>query len=80
MNLINKIIKDCFTGRDNKTYDIGRILLFIACNVYFLLSIMETFRGHDFNPVEFGTGFGLLFAGGAGGLLLKHKTEPDKSV
>lgn len=72
-----KLFKDCLTGKDNETYDIVRILLFLACIVYFTLSFVETFKGHDFNPIEYGTGLGLLFAGGGGGIALKQRAEPD---
>jgi len=72
-----KIIRDCFTGKDNETYDIVRIVYFISCSVYFLLSILETFHGHDFKPVEFGTGLGLITTAAGGALALKHRTEPD---
>jgi hypothetical protein len=75
--IFKKLIFDCFTGKDNKTFDVLRILLFMSCVVFCFLSIFDTFKGHSFNPMEFGTGLGLVLAGGGGGLGLKSRTEPS---
>lgn len=72
-----KIVRDCFTGKDNETYDIVRIVYFISCIVYFVLSFIETFHGHDFEPVQFGTGLGLITGAAGAALGLKHKAEPE---
>lgn len=77
---MKKLLHDCFTGKDNKTYDFGRIIIFLACLVFFYCSVAETLKGHDFQPIEFGTGFGLLFGAGAAGLHFKRKTEPDEEI
>ncbi len=68
---MNKFIRDLFTGKDNETYDIGRVCLFIGCMVFFYLCGLETYRGHDFKPIEFGTGFGLIIGSGALVIALK---------
>lgn len=71
---MKNFIKQCFTGKDNQTGDIHRVLIFIGCIVFFYCTIYNV---HTFNYVEFATAFGLILAGGAGALKLKESTEPS---
>jgi hypothetical protein len=74
--LIKKILKDSFTGVDNKTYDLGRILIAIG---FVSLLIFQAFE-KQFNAFQFAGAIGALLS--AGGILLKLKetTEPKKEL
>lgn len=71
------MVKQTFTGADNQTIDVGRILWvagafsFLGCAVYAL------YRGQSWDAVAFGTGFGLILAGGGGALMMKKGAEPQ---
>ncbi len=71
------IILHTFTGVDNTTIDVGRILwvagglAFLGCAAYAL------YKGQAWDAVAFGTGFGLILAGGGGALMMKKGTEPS---
>lgn len=70
------MILHTFTGKDNTTLDIGRILWFQGVVFYFGLSIYDIYRGAAFDPAAWGTGLGLVLAGGGAALALKSNTEP----
>lgn len=74
---MKKIIKDCFTGIDGMTWDVGRILwfggvvVFLACAVFAL-----AIKGQNWDAVAYGSGLGLVLSAGAFSLKLKSTTEP----
>lgn len=74
---MNKLLKDCLTGKDNQTYDIGRVLWFLSVLVFLILSTWDCWLDHDFKPADYGTGLGLVLAAGGGALWLKRDTEPS---
>jgi hypothetical protein len=66
------------TGKDNETYEIGRVLLFIGYVSFLLFSAYDVFLLHHFDPLSFSAGLtGLLF-GGSSGIAIKARTEPEK--
>jgi hypothetical protein len=73
---LGNFFKHSLTGGDNETWDVGRILwalgtlVFLGCTVYSLV------QGAVWDAVKFGTGFGLVLAGGGLGIKLKENTEP----
>jgi hypothetical protein len=67
-----------FTGKDNETLDIGRVLWAAGTIVFFVLSIHSTYKGQPFDPTAWGSGFAAVLAGGGAALGFKSKTEPDK--
>jgi hypothetical protein len=73
---MNKIISDCFTGKDNQTYDIGRILWGLSVIVFLALSSFSCIKSSTWNPVDFGIGLGSVLAAGGVALGLKKSTEP----
>lgn len=73
-----KILFDCFTGRDNETFDIGRILWALSVIIFLALAVWDVPMTHDFNPLDFGGGLGAVLAAGGAAIGLKSKTEPDK--
>lgn len=78
MMTLSQIIKDCSTGVDGTSYDVGRILgavtilCFVGVSVY-----VYTVLKQPFDPISWGTGGGGLFTGIGAHLMLKAKTEPD---
>lgn len=72
-----KILRDLFTGIDGESHDIGRYLWALSVIMgllyagYDLLWLM-----HPFDIVAYGTGCGLLLAGGGAALMAKSGTEP----
>lgn len=66
------------TGKDNETYEIGRVLLFIGYLCFLIFSSYDVFVLHHFDPLDFSTGLtGVLF-GGASGIAIKARTEPEE--
>jgi len=76
---IKEHLLNLFTGKDNKTLDIGRIIWFKGTLVFLGLAIWHVV--HEHNPFDYNS-FGLGFAGvlGAGGAALwaKKDTEPNE--
>jgi hypothetical protein len=73
-----KILKDWFTGIDGTTYDVGRFLWFVGVWVFLFSTIYALSKGQTWNAIEYGTGLGLVLAGGGAALGLKAHTEPTK--
>lgn len=65
-----------FTGKDNITLDLGRVLWAVGTLVFFALSIHSVWHGNTFDPVAWGTGFGAVLAAGGMALWMKKDTEP----
>ena len=79
MNQVCKICNDIFSGKDNKTVDLGRVLWAAGVVVYFALSIHAVWvKTWIFDPVAWGTGFGAILAAGGAALWAKSSTEPDE--
>jgi hypothetical protein len=65
-----------FTGKDNTTGDLGRVLwafFSVALAGHEALSVVH---GQPFDPIAFATASAALMAGGGAALGLKAKTEP----
>jgi hypothetical protein len=70
-------ILNMFTGKDNQTLDIGRIIWFKAALVFLGLAIYHVVKNHaPFDYQAFGIGFGAVMAGGGAALWAKSETEP----
>ncbi len=64
------------TGKDNRTYEISRFLLFLGVVSFLVFSAYDVFSTQRFDAINFSTGLtGLLF-GGAGGIAVKANAEP----
>jgi len=70
-------IKHMFTGVDNTTWDIGRILWAKMSIVYCVVSVYHAIQHGVFDPQNWAIGASAILAGGGGGLALKAKTEPN---
>lgn len=76
MRHIKKFYKDLFTGRDNKTWDLGRIMWAQGFAVYCAISIYSLYQGLAIDPMNWASGLGLILAGGGAALKLKQSSEP----
>jgi hypothetical protein len=74
---MRKFFKDLFTGRDNHTYDVGRVLWFQAIQAFIAISIYAIYQGGSFDAVTWGAGLAALLGGGGAAIGLKSTTEPD---
>jgi hypothetical protein len=75
--MIRAALRDLFSGKDNQSLDIGRVLwaaFSLALIGHESLAIVA--RGQVFDPLSFATACGALLAAGAGALVFKAKTEP----
>ncbi len=72
-----EFIKHCFTGKDNETFDIARVLWALGALAFIGCAAWVVVHSGTFDPQNFGSGFGLVMAGGSGSIWAKAKTEPE---
>jgi hypothetical protein len=74
-----EFIKNLFTGKDNNTYDISRVILFIGVISLVIFTAIRVCATKEFDPMGFGTGMGGLLGGGGLGIGAKAimKGEPE---
>jgi hypothetical protein len=72
------IMRDLFSGRDNYSLDIGRVLWTIGTLVFLGLSVYITIVKQEFDYILWGTGFAAVIASGGAALKIKESSEPDK--
>jgi hypothetical protein len=70
-------LKSMLTGRDNLTYDVARVLLFMGGIVFLACTVIAVLKSAQFDMDKFGYGFGTLLGGGGVGIGIKSHTEPD---
>jgi hypothetical protein len=75
---IQALIKDCLTGKDGESYDVGRLLWILGVLAFIGLSIYSLCNKGTFDPMNWGTGYGAILGGGGAGIGMKSKTEPDQ--
>ena len=71
------MLYQAFTGKDNQTIDVGRILWALGVLVFLYLSVYDIIRGSKFDAQMWGIGFGAVLAAGGAAIALKAKTEPE---
>ncbi len=72
---MKNILKQLFSGKDNLTLDLGRILWALMAITYMVVTFVRSDNPLDF--VVWATGAGIILAGGGGALALKAHTEPN---
>lgn len=77
MGLLYKVFKDCFTGKDNESYDFIRFLIVLGFIAFIGFEVHEVWVTRVFNEEEYARALMWIYSGGSGGVLLKHWTEPD---
>jgi hypothetical protein len=71
------VIRHLFTGKDNATLDVGRVLWAWGVLSFTGLAAWSVIHGHAaFDAVAYGTGFGAVIAAGGAALGFKSHTEP----
>lgn len=70
--------KMLLTGKDNQTYEIARVLLFVGFVSFLIFAAYDVLVSqHNFDPLSYSAGLtGMLF-GGSSGIAIKAKTEPE---
>ena len=71
-----EFLKHCFTGADNTTYDIGRVLWALAFIIGMALNVYSIVAGKPFDLQNFGIGVGALLLAGGAAIKVKESTEP----
>lgn len=69
-------LRQLFTGADNVTPDIGRVIWFQCTVAYIGLTIYNLYHGGTFDPMPWATGMAAILGGGGAALGLKVNTEP----
>ncbi len=68
-----------FTGKDNKTLDLGRVLWAKAVLVFLGVAGYQVYQGTPIDFMNFGTGIAAVLAAGGAAIGLKSNTEPDSN-
>lgn len=68
-----------FTGKDNTTLDLGRVLWAKGAVIFNALAVYSVVHTHTFDFVSYGTGFAGVLAAGGAALWAKKDTEPHAS-
>lgn len=70
------LIKQTFTGADNKTLDIGRILWAMSVISFLVMGFYGIWKGQVMDYLAFGTGIAAVMAAGGAALGMKANSEP----
>lgn len=73
---MNKFFKDLFTGKDNKTWDLGRVMWAKGTMVYFAMTLYSLYKFIPIDPLNWATGFAAILAAGGAAIMLKRNDEP----
>ena len=74
---MNDIIKQLLTGKDNATYDIGRVTWLISLVAIIALAFYEVTH-NTVSILELAESLGIVSAAGGDSVAMKSKTEPDQ--
>jgi hypothetical protein len=75
-----KFVSDVLTGKDNLTYDAGRVIGVLGALMYVVFWTVQVTETRHFTPGDadaYGRGLGMVLLAMAGALALKAHTEPD---
>lgn len=72
------LVKQLFTGKDNATWDIGRLLWFECVQAFICIVIYYIYKGAGtIDIVSLGVGLGIVLGAGGASLGLKGNVEPS---
>jgi len=74
---MNDIIKQLLTGKDNTTYDLGRVSWLVGMFAVILLAAYEVLHG-TVSLRELAESLGIVSAAGGASVAMKQKAEPDQ--
>lgn len=77
---IQQILIDIFTGKDNSTTDMGRVLWGLGVMVFIAITIVSFIQDKNFDYISWGTGFAAVLGAGAMAVKIKETTEPSKKT
>lgn len=70
---MRKILKDCLTGTDNKTFDFIRVFTGFTLIVYFALWFLSV--NEPWVPLQFAEGFALILISAGASIRIKGTVE-----
>jgi hypothetical protein len=73
---VNLILKQLLTGKDNQTYDIGRVSWLIGMVAVILLAGYEVMHS-TVSLRELAESLGIISAAGGASVAMKSKAEPE---
>jgi hypothetical protein len=76
MEKLQLFVQHMLTGRDNLTYDLGRVLWALAFVFGVGIATYCAINGKSFDLQNYGIGVGALLLAGGAALKLKENTEP----
>ena len=71
-----RVARHTFTGKDNKTVDLGRVMWFAGAVAFIAISIYFVWKTGQWNPLEWGSGFAVINGGSGAAVKLKESSEP----
>ena len=74
---MKEIVKQLLTGKDNTTYDIGRVTWLISMIAIIALAAYEVMH-NTVSIRELAESLGIVSAAGGASVGMKSKTEPDQ--
>ena len=74
---MNELLKQLLTGKDNQTYDIGRVSWVIGLIAVIALAFYEVMHS-TVSIRELAEALGIVSAAGGASVAMKSKTEPDQ--
>lgn len=70
-------IQGWFTGHDNMSPEVGRMLWAVGCLSMIVFEFIHVFvNAKDFDPISFGGGFAAILAGGGAAIAVKDRAQP----
>jgi len=74
---VNTILKQLLTGKDNQTYDLGRVSWLVGMVAILLLAAYEVMHS-TVSLRELAESLGIVSAAGGASVAMKQKAEPDQ--
>lgn len=74
---MQEIIRQLLTGKDNTTYDLGRVSWLVGMIAVIALAAYEVLHG-SVSLRELAESLGIISAAGGASVAMKSKTEPDQ--
>ena len=74
---MNTILKQLLTGKDNQTYDLGRVSWLVGMVAVILLAAYEVMHS-TVSLRELAESLGIVSAAGGASVAMKQKAEPDQ--
>ncbi len=79
LGAVQKLLKDLLYARGNEALDIARLSALGSSIAYWVGVFLVLHQTGKFDPVEVGTGWGLLCAGNGGWVYARQSKEPPPS-